>query len=59
MQMILFLLGTVFGSTRENTKDSGYEDFNSWCEKWGYSFDDEGSLKIHGHIFKSLASVNA
>ena len=41
MKINLFLLGTVFGSTRENTKDSGYEDFNSWWEQWGYRLDDE------------------
>ena len=58
MKINLFLLGTVFGSTRENTKDSVYEDFNSWCEQWRYSFDEEGSLKINDHSLEPIASYN-
>ena len=42
----IFLLGTVFGSLRENEKTVFVnEEFDAWCENWGYSFD-EGLFKI-------------
>ena len=50
MKNYLFLFGIVFGSKTEN--DGGIEpeviellsqDFDVWCEQWGYSFN-KGSL---------------
>ena len=42
----IFLLGTVFGSLRENENTVFVNDeFDAWCENWGYSFD-EGSFEI-------------
>ena len=42
----IFLLGSVFGSLRENENTVFVnEEFDAWCENWGYSLD-EGSLNI-------------
>ena len=55
MKSLLILFGVAFGSIRKSIEDHGgmepghirllHEDFDLWCQQWGYSFN-QGSLRL-------------
>ena len=50
MKSFLILFGIAFGSIRKSIEDHDgmelfHEDFDLWCQQWGYSFN-KGSLRL-------------